>query len=464
MGTCALAIFMLQGGSAESQQTDLRFSNTTEFTEPIPPPLVPGYPVATKLAPSDPADPFGGYDELPLDLLVNEVLVRNPSLAAAQAVWRAAAARYPQVVSLDDPMLDTIMAPGSIGARDVDFAYAIQARQKVPWFGKRQLRGQVANWESRAANQDVGDARLQLVQAAKQSFYEYFVTRRLLELNAANRQTLAQFRGNALTRYESNLVTQQDVLLAEVELAELDRRDLELRRNDRVAVARINTLLLRAPGMFIPPPPASVRGVEYLPEAEMLLGIALQQRPDLAAALSRLRAEQAGIAVAEREFKPDLEFVGRYDTFWLPQDRLVGQVGVTVNIPLQLERRRAAVREASSKAGQRRAELDRLVAQVQFEVQEAYENVTESRASVLLYKERILPAATQSVATAQSTYESGKLDFLRLVEAQRQLIGVRERQTEALANYHRRVADLERTVGGPLPESRPPESLPVPSR
>ena len=447
---CSVAALASIGGSAASQSVEVHLRT----------------PVNTARNPSavESSGQTAGQSELVLDLLVDDVLSRHPTLAAAEAAWRAAAARYPQVVSLDDPMLDTIMAPGSIGARDVDFAYALQTRQKIPWPGKRPLRGQMAQHETGAAFQEVADARLQLVQATKSAFYEYFVARQLLELNVKSRDAVEQFRASAIARYETNLVSQQDVLLGDVELADLEREQFEFARRHRVAVARINTLLLRGPTAPLPPPPTKVRGTEALSDVETLRQLAVEQRPDLGAALSRLRLEQAGMALANREFKPDLELVGRYDTFWLPQDRLVGQVGVTLNVPLAQERRRAAVREASAKVSQRRAEVDRLVAQVQFEVQEAYERVAESRSVVVLYRERILPAAEKSVQSALASYQTGKVDFLRLVEAQRQLIRLRQRQVETLADYHSRVADLERAFGGPLPNGNTPELLPMPGR
>ena len=281
-------------------------------------------------------DPHAGMNELSLSQLVDEVLRRNPSLAAAAAAWRAAAQRYPQVVSLDDPMFDWMMAPASLGSNDVDFAYVVQGRQRIPWSGKRPLRGQVAARQSRAASLDVADAELRLTEAAKQAFYEYFLVFRQVELNDANRQALQEFRRNALQRYESSLVSQQDVLLADVELADLERRQIELHRANRVAVARINTLLLRVPDAPLPLPPSTVKDVAAVPSVDVLRDIALRQRPDLGASMSRLRAEQASVALACREFGPDLEFVGRYDTFWQsPQQQLQGQIGVTLNVPLR---------------------------------------------------------------------------------------------------------------------------------
>ena len=81
-------------------------------------------------------------------------------------------------------------------------------------------------------------------------------------------------------------------------------------------------------------------------------------------------------------------------------------------------------------------------------MQEAYERVNESRRVVILFRDKILPAINASAESAQAGYVAGKVDFLRLVEAQRQRIMQREREVEALAEYHRRLAELERVIGG----------------
>src|SRR5262249_32328559 len=124
--------------------------------------------------------------------------------------------------------------------------------------------------------------------------------------------------------------------------------------------------------------------------------------------------------------------------------------GVKFNLPVRLGRRHAAVAEAQAKIAQRRAELDRLTNQVNFEVQQAYEQVRESARAVRLYRSEILPAARKNWRNAQDEYKVGKIPFLSLTEAQRNVIGLQDRYYEAVADYFRRRATLERVIGGPL--------------
>lgn len=401
--------------------------------------------------------------ELLLASFIDDVLARNRSVQAMIASWRAAAQRYPQVVSLEDPMFGFMVGPASWGSAQVDDGYMIEARQKLPWPGKRQLRGQEARAQTTAARFDIRDAQLQVVQAAKLAYFEYYLVRRQLELNSQNRRILGQLRDTARTRYEAGQVTQQDVLQAEVELADTERRQIELERMNRVARARINTLLLQPPYLELPPPASVLPEPFELPPAEVLHQIALESRPDLAALSARVRAEQAAVNVAQRDFYPDVEAVGRYDAFWQPnEDDLRPQVGLNMNVPVYRERRQAAVREASFRTSQRRAELQQRVTDVQFEVQSAFEQVEESRRAVALYENKFLPAAEQNVSAASTNYSSGSATLLTFIQAQSQLINLRERHQQAIADYHIRLAQLERVIGGLIPSDRGPEVVPTP--
>ena len=137
--------------------------------------------------------------------------------------------------------------------------------------------------------------------------------------------------------------------------------------------------------------------------------------------------------------------VAKYDGF-MP-DYMRPQVGMQMNVPLQLSRRSAAVREAEALVQQRRWEYQNLLDSVRFEVQSAHDRAAQSREVVRLYEEKILPASQRNIESAQANYTSGKLDFLRLLDAERQLYSQREMYYQAIAEHHRRLAELERAVG-----------------
>jgi cobalt-zinc-cadmium efflux system outer membrane protein len=408
---------------------------------------------------------FGNQSELSADELVGLVLMRNQTVQAMAATWRAATQRYPQAVSLEDPMFNSNFAPASFASNQVQPGYILGASQKIPWRGKRPLRGEQARAEAAGALQDAEDVKLQLAEAARLAFYDYYLVERQLDLNVENLARLDEFRSTARDRYEANLVPESDLLQADLELADAKRRQFELERMEGIAKARINTLLHRDPGTVLPPPPASLGAADEPPPAEELRALALARRPDLAAMEARIRAERAALALAYKDFYPDLELFARYDSFWQPSSQrdLRSQVGLNMNVPLYRDRRRAAAQEAMFNITRRRAEYEQRIDDIHQEVQAAYEQLRESHRVVDLYSSLSLPAAEQNVAAARAGYLTGQENFLRLVFAQRQFIALRDKYQEAIANYHRRHAELERVVGGSLP-SQPPVEVIAPGR
>jgi outer membrane protein, heavy metal efflux system len=396
--------------------------------------------------------PFAGVSELSVEALIEQVLARNPSLAQMTAAWQAASARFPQVTSLDDPMFGATFAPASIGSDNVEFGYRLETSQKLLFPGKLGLRGQAAQAEASAAGKEVEDVRLQLIESAKNCFFEYYLVSRAIAVNEENLRLLKTFREEAKTRYERALVPEQDVVQADVELGRQRERGLTLERMRKVAIARINTLMHLPPETHLPPPPERLTMAGALPPLEVLRGFALNRRPDLQALADRIRAEEASLALAYKEFYPDVEVTAAYDTIMGngPTRDLAPQLGMRLNLPVRKTRRAGAVAEAQARIAERRAQLDSRIDQVNFQLQEAYEQVVESEQIVLLYEKTILPDARRNVEAARSAYETGKTPFLSLIEAQRNQAGLLDRSYEALADYFRRRATLERVIGGSL--------------
>ncbi len=395
--------------------------------------------------------PLKGVMSLTAEDVVRVILERNPTLDQMRATAAAAAARYPQVTSLDDPTATAWTAPGSIGSPNVNYAARVEISQKLFYPGKRGLRGDAAKADALAATEDVEDARLQLTEAARAALADYYLAVKATTVAEENAKILVEFRKNAAARYKAGQGQQQDVLQADVEIARQDERLVSLRRARLVAVARLNTLMHMPPDSPLPPP-GDARVTGTLLEAATLREIALG-RPDVRAVVARVAAEESTLALAIKEYKPDVEVMAAYDGFWqgLGGRPLQWQVGLRTNLPVRFARREGAVAEARAKVTQRRAELARLTDRINFEVQEAFERVREANEVVILYESKVLPAADANVKEAEAGYTNNRVPFLNLIEAQRNAVSLRDRYYEAVAESARRRAALDRAVGAPLP-------------
>jgi outer membrane protein, heavy metal efflux system len=412
---------------------------------------------------SDIDDPLAGSNELSLELLIAAVQARNPSLHVAQAAWSAAAERCPQAVALDDPMFQSMFAPASFpSSSPVQSSYYLGMAQRVPWHGKRELKGQVAQWEAAAMSWDTQEVMLRLASAARMAFFDYYLVERELELNTKNMEVMQDFRSTAKSKYEANQVSQQDLSSADLELAKLQQQRLELEQSQRTAVARINTLLHRRPDHPLPSPPSSLAVETPLPEAIALRELARQHRPELAAIAARVQSEQNAVALACKEYYPDFEFMARYDAFWTDTEQRP-QVGMNMNVPLNKSRRAAAVREAQFRVSKLLAEYAQQQDSVNEEVQVACGRVEANRKAAELFEDRILPAADTNLDAARAAYIAGSIDFLQLMDARRQFIEQQIGYQRILTEYHRSRSDLERAVGTQIGQTAIASEVPAPT-
>lgn len=394
----------------------------------------------------DDANLFAESTELDRGALIASVLARNPDVDAAREGLRAALAEVDIATGLDDPMVSYEVAPLSV-AGDAPFGQRVEIRQPLPFPGKRRLAGEAALAMAEAEAAEIEMVRLELAQMASEMYDEYYVVARALAINEHHGALMAEMKESAEAQYVAGRGSQQDPIQAEVELAELEIERLGLETQRAEIVAQLNGLLHRSPGATLPPPPAELVLAE-VPDgtSEELQALALERRPQRDAAEARVRAAQAEIAVAKRDYYPDFELMAGYDSMWdMPEHRWM--VGVMIEVPLQRGKRRAAVEKAEAETSKMRFEDERLVDEIRVEVARAYERVVEAKQLVEVHEKTLLPAVRDQLDAARAGFTSAQNDFNSVVEAEENL---REAELElemARAEVSRRQAVLARAVG-----------------
>jgi hypothetical protein len=126
-------------------------------------------------------DPVAGLGRLEREVMVQSVLERNPGLEAARQAWRAAGARVPQARALADPMLSYGIAPLSLGSEGSPLGQSIEVRQDLPYPGKRDVRGRMAEAEAEGILSDYRTALLELAATAALLFEDYRLVYRAIE-------------------------------------------------------------------------------------------------------------------------------------------------------------------------------------------------------------------------------------------------------------------------------------------
>jgi outer membrane protein TolC len=85
------------------------------------------------------------------------------------------------------------------------------------------------------------------------------------------------------------------------------------------------------------------------------------------------------------------------------------------------------------------------------ELGESQAKLEAARRSVALFREGLLSQAELSFSAAMAAYQTGRVEFVSLLEAQRALRDARMGYFKTLASLMQNLADLERAVGKELP-------------
>jgi len=384
--------------------------------------------------------------------LVAWVWERNPGVAELQAALDVAIERIDPAGSLDDPTFSYAFAPRTFGRDGQGLNQKIEFSQSIPWPGTLAARRASAEQRSVAARRDIDVLRLELAAVARSAYAEWYYLQRSLAIHHRTHELLSGLRSAAEVRYAAGKALQQDVLQAEVELANLERHLLELTRIEVSILAQINALLNRDPTTPLP----ELAGLD-LPTATPVLAdlerAALEAHPALERLDAEMAARSAEVTVAEKAFLPDLRFTAGYNSLWDEADKRP-VVGISINVPLDRGKRRSSLNAAKASMQRVRWQREDVRAQLLSEVAQAHAAVHESLDAVALYEATLLPLVQEYFAAARADYESGAGSFLAVITAEQQQLETEEALERSRADLLRRLAELDRASGTVLPSSK----------
>jgi len=388
------------------------------------------------------------------DTLVRAVIAENPGIEALRSAESAAIARIEPAGALDDPMLSTGLTPLQFGGDGMaDRSYTLELSQSLPWPGKLADRADTARAKSRVAGAEIEILKLGLAETAAAAYAEWVFVDRALTINRNHQQLLIELRATAETQYAAGRGAQQDVLQADTELHLLQNRELELERRRDELRARINGLLNRRPDRPLPAPAGLGAPLAPLPY-ETLAELAHVSHPELNRIEHQIGGRQAEVELAQKEFYPDFRVSAGYNSIWGdPKQRPM--IGLAVNVPLDQSKRRAALSAARAELQESRWRLVDRRSRLLAELEASRAAVFEAVRSYELYRDELLPLAKDMLEAAVADYTAGRGDFLGIVSAERNNLNTELALARTLADYHRRLAALERAVGRRLAAERP---------
>jgi outer membrane protein TolC len=439
---CAVCILAF-AGSASSAQAPAADDGLAGYTA-----------LFQEVSPAEPTAPA-----LTLDDVEQLALARSPEIGVALRRVAVEQAHVPVAGALDDPMAMyrgwgvPLRQPWNFN--DAQNMFSIS--QTFSATGKRSLRTSVAQSDVDVAKAQLDEVRLDVRVRVHKAFDDMLLAQDEMQIHHQHVAIARQAIEAARIQYTVGKGPQQDMLKAQVALTSLAEHMIRFDHDAALAQARLNTLLGHDPDT-----PVRVAGefavVDALPEARTLDAMALQSRPDLAAAGQAAARSHTEQTLAKKAYVPDFTVSGGY--MLMPAGsptRNDYMVEGSINLPwLNRRKHDAEIAEATARTTEQDAELSALRNVAFGQIQDALIEAQAAQKLAHVYHDQLRPQAEATLESSVIAYENDKTSFLDLLDSQMTVINVDLTWLAAVADFDTRLADLELATGTPLEPSTKP--------
>ncbi len=345
--------------------------------------------------------------------------------------------------------------------------YELQLTQ--PLFTGFALSSQlnIAKMNLQIAEYHLAETRLNTVRDVERAFWNVLLGQKLLQVARDNVSSLEIQRRNAQANFDQGFVARNDVLKAEVALAQARQRERTAEKQLTILRSKLNQVLdidlqtrltLHEEDIVL----------REAPPLETLYAMAEERRPELLSAETSIRQAGEGIIAARSRYYPRLsgfaqyyregeDFLANHNPYANNDNTAVGvridwnwfEGGKTVAAAKEYRYRQKALEE-------KRSDLQQ---QIRLQVEDAYEQLGVAREN-LSTAEAALRQAEENDRMTTIQYREQLVIFLEVLNAQLLRAQSQVNYYEALYGFKLAWSDLERAIGGPVGDSGWPKSKP----
>lgn len=410
-------------------------------------------------------DGYGGDSNesqgmLELPGVIREALERNPGIIAARDRWKSSEAIIETRRAFPDPRFSYGYFFESVETRVGPQRHILSANQTFPFYGKRDLRADIAAKEAENLKEVYEATKREIIRQVRKIFYDLFHVVTLIDITHREKALLERFERIARTKYETGRGLQQNIIKVHVEISKLNERLLNLEKQKQTAEAMMNTLLNRPPAEPLSKPKQPDL-MEISMGLEELLELAKGNRPELKAAEALIEKGESAYKLAKKDYYPDLTVGVNYiEVGGRPGDvedegKDAFNVMLTINVPIWRKKLSSQAHSALETIAAHKSHYHATLNRTLFEVKDNFFKIQTARDTIELYENALIPQAKQSMESAEAGYITGIVSFLDLLDAERVLLNVQFGYWQAYTQYLEHVNDLERAVGIEMTEYRP---------
>lgn len=409
---------------------------------------------------------------------IDQAVGNNPDLLAARYGAEAVGHRVLPAGMPDDPYLGYRMKdlPTTFSMTEENSTEKqIEVNQRYPFPGKLTLRQAAAGKEAEVARADTRIALLHLITAVRLAFADIFVIDKDIQLALEQRGMLRELREIATSKYQLGPGLQQDVLNADVAIAQIDTQMIDLARQRESRLIRLEVLLNR--------PSVEVEPLGTLPQADQRLAteqleeMVLASNPEIQSLGHAVERDTLNERLAARAALPDIILSADYGSRNDPPDKttikfnkhgpptikqtpaapradlLTGQIMFDIPV-FYFSKQREQLYEAQATLNRTRAQLAAARDSVLGALHDLLARFAEHQQVALSYEQEVIPVARSELDAAVSAYRVDRVDFLTLLAAQDNLEKYETAYWHNEADRYRDLVQIDEVTGAAINELR----------
>ena len=385
--------------------------------------------------------------------LIDEALRANREILAAQKRYEAARQRPSQERSLPDPTLSvgytSVGRPYPVAGigREVTANAGVMVSQEMPFPGKRQLRGAIAEKEASAEFEQYRAIRLNVIARITEAYHQLHHAEVGIRFTKRYQELLQNIMRITEARYAVGRAAQQDIFKAQTQYSIFATQLLRYEQERTAKTITINALLNRPQNTPVEAPEEVPVGEFTTPLEDLLARI--QTAPMLGREQKMVQRSELAQDLARKNRLPDYTVAGGY--FNQGSMPPMWQVRVDFKIPAYARtKQQAELTERAFQASESRRNLEAAGVSVEAQVREAYSLATTARKLVDLYAKSVIPEAQLSLEASMTSYETGAMDFLPVFSNFMNVAEYELMYHEEIMQFHVALARLEELTGGSL--------------
>lgn len=339
------------------------------------------------------------------------------------------------------------------GTKD-NYTWALEVRQPVFAGGGILANYQAGRAGAESARHDETATTLDVIRDVKVAYFNILKAERLLEVARQSVEQLKAHRDMSQAFFDVGIIPRNDLLRAEVELANGRQNQIRAENGLELARAKFNTVLRRDINA-----PARVQDVmAYRPFGRSLddcLRAAYENRPEIKSYEKKVEQAQSLVKAARSEFFPSVNLIGHYERFGdnpdvsgsAYKDRESWYVGATATWYFwEWGKTKYKVDYSRSRENQMSDALQNMKDQVALDLKNAWLSLHEAEKQILV-AQKAIDQAEENFRISRERYREQVGTATDVLDAETLLTREKANYFNSLGDYNISLARLERAIG-----------------